>query len=48
MFEVERYKVITVEDVKVADKIINDLMGTNVLPRKEFIYNNAERLGFTY
>lgn len=30
-------KQITVEDVKLADKLFDDLMGTAITPRKDFI-----------
>lgn len=47
-FDREKYKQITVEDVEVAESLLNDLMGKDTVPRKEYIYAKAERLGFNY
>lgn len=38
-------KQITVEDAKIADKLFNDLMGSAVLPRKEFIKKYSNEAG---
>lgn len=34
-------KQITMEDINAATKVFEDLMGNNVIPRKEFIAENA-------
>lgn len=33
-------QLVTVEDVKEADKIIHDLMGKDSMPKKEFVFGN--------
>ena len=38
-------KQITVEDVTVADKLFEDLMGTGISARKEYIKNHSEEAG---
>lgn len=39
-------KQITVEDIKSADKLFEDLMGTAIIPRKKFIQeHSAEAIG---
>ena len=38
-------KQITVEDVTVADKLFEDLMGTSISARKEYIKNHSEEAG---
>lgn len=35
-------KQITVEDIEATDKLFDDLMGTNSIPRKEYIKNHSE------
>lgn len=35
-------KQITVEDMESTDKLFDDLMGTNSIPRKEYIKNHSE------
>ena len=47
-FEQERYKRITISDVKAADDLLEVLMGSQVTPRKQYIYDNATELGFTF
>ena len=41
--ETRTLKQITMEDIKEASKIFNDLMGASVAPRKKFIEENAWR-----
>lgn len=38
-------KQITVDDVEKTNALFDDLMGTRVVPRKEFIKNNSEKAG---
>lgn len=47
-FEQERYKRITISDAKKADELLEILMGVKVEPRKQYIYENATELGFTF
>ena len=47
-FEQQRYKRITVSDVEAAKRILEVLEGQSVVPRKQFIYDNATRLGFNF
>ena len=47
-FEQERYKRITISNVKAADDLLEVLMGSQVTPRKQYIYDNATELGFTF
>lgn len=47
-FEKQRYKRITVKDSQAASEILETLEGKDVKPRKEFIYNNAKKLGFNF
>ena len=47
-FENERYKRITVSDVEKAEKLLQILEGSDVLPRKQYIYENANQLGFNF
>jgi DNA gyrase/topoisomerase IV subunit B len=47
-FENERYKRITVSDAKKTEELLETLMGSNVEPRKQYIYDNATRLGFNF
>ena len=47
-FENQRFKRITVSDVKEAEKLLNILQGPQVQPRKQYIYDNANRLGFDF
>ena len=47
-FENERYKRITVSDANETKKLLEILQGSNVEPRKQFIYKNANELGFNF
>lgn len=47
-FEHQRYRRITVSDAKETEKILETLQGKLIAPRKQFIYNNAKRLGFNF
>lgn len=47
-FEQERYKRITISDAEKADELLEILMGVKVEPRKQYIYENATELGFTF
>lgn len=47
-FEDERYKRITISDAEATTKLLDTLMGSAVEPRKEYIYENATRLGFNF
>lgn len=37
---------VTVEDVKMADKLFDDLMGTQILPRKKFIQQHSKEANY--
>ena len=39
-------KQITIEDASMASKLITDLMGKEVTPRKDFIAKNGAEVGF--
>lgn len=47
-FENQRFKRITVKNAEAAEKLLNILEGPNVVPRKQFIYDNASNLGFNF
>jgi DNA gyrase subunit B len=47
-FEQQRYKRITVSDVEETKKLLGVLEGPAVEPRKQFIYDNATKLGFNF
>ena len=47
-FEKQRYKRITVSHADEAEKLLQILEGKDVKPRKQYIYNNANRLGFNF
>lgn len=47
-FENERFKRITVSDAQKTTKLLDILQGQAVEPRKKFIYENANRLGFNF
>lgn len=47
-FENQRFKRITVSDAKATEELLNILEGPNVVPRKQYIYDNASALGFNF
>lgn len=47
-FEKQRFKRITIKDVQRTKILLETLQGQAVTPRKQFIYDNAERLGFEF
>ena len=47
-FENERYKRITISDAEKTTELLETLMGSNVEPRKRYIYDNATALGFNF
>lgn len=47
-FDNQRYKRITVSDGERAKKLLDILEGPVVAPRKQYIYDNAEKLGFNF
>lgn len=47
-FKNERFKRITISDAKETTKLLEILMGSAVEPRKQYIYDNAETLGFNF
>ena len=47
-FERQRYKRITVSDANKTKQLLQVLEGSSVTPRKQFIYDNASRLGFNF
>lgn len=47
-FEQERFKRITVSDAKATTELLQTLMGKDVQPRKQYIYDNASQLGFNF
>lgn len=44
----ERYKCITISDAEKTTKLLETLMGSAVEPRKQYIYDNANELGFNF
>ena len=44
----ERYKRITISDIKATTALLNTLQGPQVEPRKKYIYENATELGFDF
>lgn len=44
----ERYKRITISDIKATTALLNVLQGPQVEPRKKYIYENAKALGFDF
>jgi DNA gyrase subunit B len=40
--ETRNIQQVTIEDAKAVTKIINDLMGKNSTPKKEFVFGNVE------
>lgn len=47
-FEKQHYERITVSDAEATTKLLETLQGKNVIPRKQFIYENATTLGFNF
>lgn len=47
-FENQRFKRITVNDAEESAKLLQILMGPQVEPRKQYIYDNARELGFNF
>lgn len=47
-FDNQRYKRITISDAEKAEQLLNVLMGSSADARKQYIYDNAERLGFNF
>ena len=47
-FDNQRYKRITISDAEQAERLLNILMGGSADARKQYIYDNAERLGFNF
>lgn len=47
-FKNERFKRITISDAEQTAKLLDVLMGSTVEPRKQYIYDNAETLGFNF
>ena len=47
-FENQRFKRITVSDCEATTKLLDILEGPSAAPRKQYIYDNAERLGFNF
>lgn len=48
VFDNQRFKRITISDIEATTKLLNILEGPNVPPRKQYIYDNAENLGFNF
>lgn len=44
----ERYKRISISDTEKTTELLNILMGSAVEPRKQYIYDNANELGFNF
>lgn len=47
-FEKQRFKRITISDAEETKKLLDVLEGQAVMPRKQFIYENAKQLGFEF
>lgn len=47
-FEKQRFKRIIVSDAQKTVELLETLEGKNVSPRKQYIYDNAEKLGFNF
>ena len=47
-FKDQRFKKITISDAEKTAQLLEILQGESVGPRKQFIYDNAERLGFQF
>lgn len=44
----QNFKRINISDAKKTKDLLEVLMGKDVAPRKQYIYDNAERLGFNF
>lgn len=47
-FDNQRFKRITISDAEATTKLLDILEGTDVNPRKQYIYDNATELGFNF
>jgi DNA gyrase/topoisomerase IV subunit B len=47
-FENQRFKRIEISDCEKADELLEVLMGKRIEPRKQYVYDNAEELGFNF
>lgn len=47
-FEQQRYKRITVSDIEKTKNLLEVFQGQAVIPRKQYIYDNATKLGFNF
>lgn len=47
-FEKQRFKRITISDAEETKRLLDVLEGQAVMPRKQFIYENAKQLGFEF
>jgi DNA gyrase subunit B len=47
-FEKQRFKRLTVSDAQKTAELLDILEGTSVAPRKKYIYDNANQLGFEF
>ena len=47
-FEHQRFKRITISDIEKTTNLLEVLQGKAVEPRKKYIYDNAEHLGFNF
>ena len=47
-FKDQRFKRITISDAEATSNLLEVLQGQAVAPRKQFIYDNAEKLGFNF
>ena len=47
-FDNQRFKRITISDVEKTKELLDILEGPKVAPRKQYIYDNADRLGFNF
>ena len=47
-FKDQRFKRITISDAEKTKRLLDTLQGKAVAPRKQFIYDNAARLGFDF
>lgn len=45
-FASERFKRLSVDDLKATNDLLNIFLGTDVSKRKSYIYNNATEIGF--